>query len=158
MKIAIDAADWHYHNICPEQEQYVKERKSSIQCCIAVSDDHVPAVEPAAHPVEKAIFSRVCKLLTLNIRPVFVFDGLEDKAKSSSKGPMRNPGACDIIKEALDGLGVPHIDALGEAEAECCKLQKLGLVDAVWSQDSDCRMFGCTFLIRELRTARETGK
>lgn len=68
-----------------------------------------------------------------------------------------NAGARVLIKEALDGLGVPHIDALGEAEAECCKLQTMGLVDAVWSQDSDCLMFGCTFWIREFRTARETG-
>jgi len=71
---------------------------------------------------------------------------------------MINPGARNIIKEDLDGLGIPHIDAPGEAEAECCKLQTLRLVDAVWSQGSDCLMFGCTFWIRELRTARETGK
>ncbi|CAA9959899.1 XPG-I domain containing protein [Pyrenophora teres f. maculata] len=138
-KIAIDAADWHYHNVSPEQERYIKK------------------MEPAAHPVEKAIFFRVCKLLTMNIRPVFVFDGPEDKLKPSSKGRLMKAGARAIIKEALKGLGVPHIDAPGEAEADCCKLQTLGLVDAVWSQDSDCLMFGCTVWIRELRTAREPG-
>ncbi|EDU49043.1 conserved hypothetical protein [Pyrenophora tritici-repentis Pt-1C-BFP] len=93
----------------------------------------------------------------MNIRPVFVFDGPEDKFKKSSKGRSMKAETCNIIKEALTGLGVPHIDAPGEAEADCCKLQTLGLVDAVWLQDSDCLMFGCTFWIRKLRTAREPG-
>lgn len=36
-----------------------------------------------------------------------------------------------LLNEILDGLGVAHIEAPGEAEAECCRLQTLGLVDAV---------------------------
>jgi len=38
--------------------------------------------------------------------------------------------------------------APGEAEAECAQLQQEGVVDAVWSDDSDALMFGCDFLIR----------
>jgi Holliday junction resolvase YEN1 len=116
------------------------------------------AEESAANPVEKNIFFRVCKLLRANIRPVFVFDGPNAPPKrGGASGRRVDEKARILLKEALDGLGVSHIDAPAEAEAECCKLQILNLVDAVWSQDSDCLMFGCTFWIRELRTAREAG-
>jgi Holliday junction resolvase YEN1 len=100
----------------------------------------------------------MCKFLTANIRPVFVFDGPNAPVKRGAKQKrVVNEKARKLMKEALDGLGVSHMDAPAEAEAECCKLQILSLVDAVWSQDSDCLMFGCTLWIRELRTARETG-
>lgn len=49
----------------------------------------------------------------------------------------------------LDNLKVAHHLAPGEAEAECAKLQALGVVDAVWSDDGDALMFGCTTLIRQ---------
>lgn len=139
-RIAVDAADWHFHNISPAQERSIRSKES------------------AANPIEKAIFFRVCNLLTLNIRPVFVFDGSHAPLKrNATEGRKISPKARVLIEKALDGLGVSRIDAPGEAEADCCRLQTLGLVDAVWSQDSDCLMFGCTFWIRELRTAREAG-
>lgn len=57
----------------------------------------------------------------------------------------------------LRHLGIPYHEAPGEAEAECARLQILGLVDAVWSQDSDCLMFGCTTWIRDDRVVKEKG-
>jgi hypothetical protein len=52
--------------------------------------------------------------------------------------------ARDLLKGMLRCFGIPFHEAPGEAGAECARLQILGLVDAVWSQDSDCLMFGCT--------------
>lgn len=45
-------------------------------------------------------------------------------------------------------LGVIWHEAPGEAEAECAALQSRGVVDAIWTEDSDAFMFGCTSLIR----------
>lgn len=45
-------------------------------------------------------------------------------------------------------LGVAYHQAPGEAEAECARLQRLGVVDAVWSDDCDSFMFGCEVMIR----------
>ncbi|KAH7055992.1 XPG I-region-domain-containing protein [Macrophomina phaseolina] len=44
-------------------------------------------------------------------------------------------------------LGVPHCQALAEAEAECAPLQQKGVVDAVRSEDIDVLLFGCAFLL-----------
>jgi holliday junction resolvase YEN1 len=51
--------------------------------------------------------------------------------------------------QLLNNLRVAHHRAPGEAEAECAMLQALGIVDAVWSDDGDALMFGCTTLIRQ---------
>ncbi|GJC86463.1 flap endonuclease GEN 1 [Colletotrichum liriopes] len=54
----------------------------------------------------------------------------------------------------LDHVLVPWHQAPGEAEAECALLQQKGLVDAVWSEDGDLFMFGCTLLIKDMRNAK----
>ena len=53
-------------------------------------------------------------------------------------------------KEILDLLGVPYIDAPGEADAELAYLVKNNLVDYIVSEDMDLLTFGCTKLIRGL--------
>lgn len=53
-----------------------------------------------------------------------------------------------MLHKLFDWLKVPYHQAMGEAEAECARLQQLGIVDAVWSDDGDSLMFGCTTLIR----------
>ncbi|KAL6151796.1 hypothetical protein ACJBU6_09740 [Exserohilum turcicum] len=52
-------------------------------------------------------------------------------------------------------FGIPYHEAPGEAEAECARIQVLGLVDAVWSQDSDCLLFGCTLWLYDHRVAKD---
>ncbi|TVY89407.1 Flap endonuclease [Lachnellula willkommii] len=48
----------------------------------------------------------------------------------------------EIKRKLLDKLGVVCWDAPGEAEAECARMQMLGLVDAVWTEEADAFMFG----------------
>jgi Holliday junction resolvase YEN1 len=157
-KIAIDVADWVFHNVSPSKRyssnRVIPRNESLIQSLTMIRS----AEESAANPVEKGIFFRVLKLLTLNIWPMFVFDGPNVPAKrTGTEGRKISPNARALLKEALDRLYISWIEAPGEAEAECCRLQILELVDAVWSQDSDCLMFGCALWIRELRTARDIG-
>lgn len=114
---------------------------------------------PAANPVEKAMFYRICNLLTLGVELVFVFDGPDVLPKRGRKTDGRKVDRKDreLLKEVLQHCGIPAIDAPGEAEAGCCQLQNLGIVDAVWSQDSDCLMFGCTLWLRDHRVPKEEG-
>lgn len=102
---------------------------------------------PGSHPRERSILERICYLLRMNVQLIFVFDGPNKPPKR--RRPQNYSGSnLAVLEELLDQLGVPRHQAPGEAEAECARLQKLGVVDAVWSDDSDTFMFGCTVLIQ----------
>ena len=45
-------------------------------------------------------------------------------------------------------MGVPVIQAPGEAEAQCSYLSKMGKIDAVCTEDTDALVFGTQILIR----------
>ena len=88
--------------------------------------------EPAARPVEKAIFYRIVGLLQLNIELLFVFDGPKRPWKRGRRGGNGvNWDRIREVKAVLNHLGVPHHMAPGEAEAECAALQQRNVVDAV---------------------------
>ncbi|PPJ49818.1 hypothetical protein CBER1_03354 [Cercospora berteroae] len=112
--------------------------------------------EPAASPIEKTILWRVLKFWRLNIQLLFVTDGMRKPAKGRWGG--RGGGKLDddcikMLHQMFDRLKVPYHRAPGEAEAECARLQQLGVVDAVWSDDGDCLMFGCTTMIKAHRSS-----
>ncbi|WDK16172.1 flap structure-specific endonuclease [Colletotrichum graminicola] len=74
--------------------------------------------------------------------------------KKGSKRYFQREATTALLKGMLDHIYVPWHQAPGEAEAECALLQQKGLVDAVWSEDSDSFMFGCTLLIKDLRNGK----
>ncbi|KAK1983232.1 PIN domain-like protein [Colletotrichum cereale] len=134
LRIAIDEAHWRYKNISDAKEAQIKEK------C------------PGAHPRERAILERVLPLLRLGIQLLFVFDGEKrPERKRVSKRNSRREETTAVFKDMLEHIHVPWHQAPGEAEAECALLQQRGLVDAVWSEDGDSFMFGCTILLRNLR-------
>lgn len=151
LKIGVDELYWLYHTVTTEKEKEIKKciffaSKTENRILICHLDD------PRSSPVEKAIFQRICGYLRLNIDLVFVFDSLKRPAKIN-RLPLGNryEEGRKLLKGILEGFDIPYIDAPGEAEAECCNLQNLGIVDAVWSNDLDCFMFGCSLRIRDHR-------
>ncbi|KAI4932968.1 hypothetical protein J4E85_003371 [Alternaria conjuncta] len=142
LRIAVDEADWRFNNLTVQQVYTIRETSN----------------EYAYQGIEKAMFYRICRLLTLNIQLIFVFDGPGRPWKRGKRGGARiNYEEQRLLKEMLQYFGIPYHEAPGEAEAECARLQILGMVDAVWSQDSDCLMFGCTLWLRDHRVAKEKG-
>lgn len=95
--------------------------------------------------------------MTLNIQLIFVFDGRGVPEKIRWKGKRGVPERLELLELVLECLGIPYYPAPAEAEAECAELQKLGIVDAVWSGDADALMFGCDLLISDHRIAKEYG-
>lgn len=54
----------------------------------------------------------------------------------------------DEIKEVLGFMGIPVVEAVGEAEATCLSLKKCGEVDYVYSDDTDVLALGCPEVLR----------
>lgn len=59
----------------------------------------------------------------------------------------------DQSKELLDALGIPHVQAPSEGEAQASYMAKKGDSYAVGSQDFDCLLFGSPLLIRNLTSS-----
>ncbi|KAF1970604.1 PIN domain-like protein [Bimuria novae-zelandiae CBS 107.79] len=142
LQIAVDKADWRFNNLTAQQVYMIRETSN----------------EPAFQGIEKSVFYRICRLLTLNVQLLFVFDGPSKPGKRGRRGGnLVDYEQRRLLKELLNCFRIPHHEAPGEAEAECARLQQLGVVDAVFSQDSDTLMFGCSLLLRDDRVAKDKG-
>ncbi|CAO1600505.1 hypothetical protein XANCAGTX0491_004191 [Xanthoria calcicola] len=123
LRIAIDASIWHF------QTQSGKG---------------------GSNPALRTLYYRLLRLLSLSIRPLFVFDGPNKPPfkRNAKTGTQAAALPNFITKQLLQLFGFPYHTAPGEAEAECALLQKEGVVDAVLSEDVDTMMFGCTVHLR----------
>ncbi|KAI3899461.1 hypothetical protein MKW92_026032 [Papaver armeniacum] len=121
----------------------------------------------------RGLFHRLRALLALNCTIVFVADGSipaikldtyrkrlglvnEAGAKAKKVLPLaRNMGSefsC-MIKEAKVlgmALGIPCLDSLEEAEAQCALLNSESLCDGCFSSDSDIFLFGAKTVYRDM--------
>ena len=59
------------------------------------------------------------------------------------------------VKQMLRLMGIPVIQAPGEAEAQASYMNKIGKVDAVCTEDTDCLVFGATTMIRDVNSKKE---
>jgi flap endonuclease-1 len=128
------------------------------------------------------LFYRTAKILELNIKPIFVFDGKphplkratidervarKEKAKAEyeealaagdiekarSKATQTSRLTKEMVAEAkrlLDLMGVPHLTAPGEGEAQASFMVTEGVANAVGSQDFDSLLFGADVLVRNM--------
>ncbi|WPH00017.1 Hypothetical protein R9X50_00284000 [Acrodontium crateriforme] len=106
-----------------------------------------------SNPALRTFYYRLLRLLSLNIHPLFVFDGPNKPLFKRNKkvgGPgVRVANVPEFLaKQLLKQFGFPLHMAPGEAEAECALLQREGLVDAVLSEDVDTLMFGSGLTLR----------
>lgn len=89
----------------------------------------------------------------------FVFDGSEKPNKGNKIGNAPyNPDLNKLLKELLRNLGIGYHTAPAEAEADCARMEELGIVDAVWSDDGDVFMFGCKRLFRFHKESERNSK
>ncbi|KAK8179715.1 PIN domain-like protein, partial [Phyllosticta citribraziliensis] len=140
LRIAVDEAGWRFHNLNEHQVKGILKET------------------PNANPVERLLFYRITKILGLNVQLIFIFDGPKRPWKRGGPAGRVDYSKINVLRKLLDRLRVPHHRAPAEAEAECARLQQEGIVDAVWSEDSDTLMFGCTLLFRTHKVPKEGGK
>ena len=66
------------------------------------------------------------------------------------------PDFLQVVLSVLRAFKISYIIADGEGEAYCCYLQTgLKLVDFVWSNDSDCLVFGSTRVLKNYSKSRK---
>ncbi|NXA13687.1 FEN1 endonuclease, partial [Sapayoa aenigma] len=81
-------------------------------------------------------------------------EGVEKYSKRLVKVTPQHAQEC---KRLLALMGIPYVEAPGEAEASCAALAKAGKVYAAATEDMDCLTFGSPVLMRHL-TASEAKK
>lgn len=126
------------------------------------------AATPSLSPLT-GLFFRTLTFLEHDIKPVFVFDGkpprektavLVKRAEAAGWTSANFSGsASSQTKDCLHLLkllGVPVIQAPGDAEALCAQLVREGTVDAVASEDMDSLPFGADVLIRQLNAKKDS--
>ncbi|KAG2419670.1 hypothetical protein HFD88_004466 [Aspergillus terreus] len=110
----------------------------------------VQAGRGGRNPELRTLFYRLLKFLALPIHPLFVYDGREKppfKRGKATGGSYGNAPIVRLSKILVDLFKFPRHNAPGEAEAECARLQRAGVVDCVMSNDVDALMFGSTLTI-----------
>ncbi|KXT00294.1 hypothetical protein AC578_6476 [Pseudocercospora eumusae] len=122
----------------------------------------IQAGKGGSNPALRTFYYRLLRLLTLNIHPLFVFDGPNKPLFKRNKkvgGPgVRVASVPEFLaKQLLKQFAFPWHVAPGEAEAECALLEREGIVDAVLSEDVDTLMFGSGTTLRNW-TAESTTK
>ncbi|PKY08496.1 exonuclease [Aspergillus campestris IBT 28561] len=119
----------------------------------------VQAGRGGRNPELRTLFYRLLKFLALPIHPLFVYDGKDKPPFKRGKSVSgRSYGSAPIIrlsKILVDLFRFPRHEAPGEAEAECARLQSVGVVDAVMTNDVDALMFGSSLTI--MNFSKESG-
>uniref|UniRef100_UPI0037E81B97 probable flap endonuclease 1 homolog n=1 Tax=Semicossyphus pulcher TaxID=241346 RepID=UPI0037E81B97 len=126
------------------------------------------AATPLLSPLT-GLFFRTLTFLEHDIKPVFVFDGkppkektavLQKRAEAAGWSWHNHTGTASSMTrdclQLLKLLGVPVVQAPGDAEAWCAWLVRQGTVDAVASEDMDTLPFGASILIRQLNSKKDS--
>ncbi|XP_020639897.3 flap endonuclease GEN homolog 1 [Pogona vitticeps] len=118
-------------------------------------------------PHLRNLYFRVSSLTLMGIHLVFVMEGEPPKLKASTMekrtevrfGPSKKPRTArtrrsrfkSLLKECLEMLeylGVPWVQAAGEAEAMCAYLNASGVVDGCLTNDGDAFLYGARTIYR----------
>lgn len=162
-KLAIDASLFMYKmliNMRTSDNSYLKSNNGKVVSHIT------------------GIFYKTTNYLSVNITPIYVFDGKPPESKdavikkrqekvSNAKSKMESTDISqeqknniekqtvrltkeyiDDIKQLLDLMGVSYVQANGEAEAYASEMCRQGMVDYVVTEDMDTLAFGCPKMIR----------
>ncbi|KAI1265364.1 PIN domain-like protein [Xylariaceae sp. FL1019] len=124
LRIAIDEKSWWLRELSANVEAAIKEEF------------------PNSEVRETVIMKRILFLLRLNIQVIFVSDGRYKPVK-----PSYDEVSVNLLRRLLYHMGVPQHKAPGESAAECARLQRQRIVDAVWTTDWKALLFGATTII-----------
>lgn len=115
------------------------------------------------HLYLRTLYQRVTRLMKQGIKLVFVADGKAPEWKQKAMARRRRDEAAtnnlnraglkfntEKCFEVLEALGLPCIQAPGEAEAYCAWLNGSGRVDGILTSDSDVFLYGGKTVYKDL--------
>ncbi|KAI0651272.1 hypothetical protein C8Q79DRAFT_897924 [Trametes meyenii] len=121
-RIGIDASIWFYH------AAYGREGEN---------------------PELRTLFFRCARLMSMPFLPLFVFDGPKrPEMKRGKRISGKNHWMVQGMQEMIMAFGFEWRMAPGEAEAELAYLNRIGVIDAVLSDDVDNFLFGAKTVFR----------
>jgi len=135
----------------PEVEQLVKGKTVAVDGAVwfyeAQNQPDVSQSYGAEGAVLKVTYERCVRWLRKGVLPVVILEGSgggrAHRTFSRGYGTLGRAFASQSrVRALLDSLGVPCIDAEGEAEATCATLVDRGICDFVATTDFDALLFG----------------
>ncbi|KAF3921001.1 hypothetical protein ABW20_dc0107657 [Dactylellina cionopaga] len=99
---------------------------------------------------ETHIMERIGELFSMNIQVWFVFGHTKRRVTRRSNN-LDLTSKHRRLEHMLEAMNVPHHRVEGDPTWECCRLQRGGIVDAVWSESSHPILLNCSIHIRFLR-------
>ncbi|RDB28015.1 Flap endonuclease GEN 1 [Hypsizygus marmoreus] len=101
------------------------------------------------NPELRTFFFKLCRYLKMPVVLVFVLDGPGRPSVKRGRGVQPVPlWITSYLEELVDAFGFFVHQAPGEAEAELARLNSLGIIDAIFTDDSDTLVFGGECIIR----------
>ncbi|OMO97893.1 XPG/Rad2 endonuclease [Corchorus olitorius] len=157
-RVCVDLSCWmvQLQNVnkshCPMKDKvYLKSLFHRLRALIAlncslifVTDGSIPAIKLATYRRRLNSGSEVENQVTQ--------EGINSKKLSSLRRNMGSEFSC-MIKEAKVlglALGIPCLDGIEEAEAQCALLNLESLCDGCFSSDSDIFLFGARTVYRDI--------
>ncbi|CDO74615.1 hypothetical protein BN946_scf184325.g2 [Trametes cinnabarina] len=102
------------------------------------------------NPELRHFYYRLAMLAERPLHVVFVADGPARPAVKRKKQVKTNPHwLLEGMQSLAEAFGYSWLQAAGEAEAELAQMNKLGIIDAVLTEDSDALLFGARVVIRK---------
>ncbi|KAJ7151416.1 PIN domain-like protein [Mycena crocata] len=99
------------------------------------------------NPELATFFYKCSELAKYAATPIFVLDGDRPNVKRGKQVINTPHWLTDRCKEIITAFGFHYHTAPGEAEAELAQLNQMGLIDAIFTTDSDVFVFGATHMI-----------
>lgn len=121
---------------------------------------HVTPAE--SHKIILASFFNVMSnFLEAGVKVVLVCDGNDKPAVKRLKKRMnytKEMSSITAFREIAKSMNIRFVDAAGEGEAQCAHMQRHGLADFAYTEDSDVIIFGARRIMRKLKKAKDAPK
>ncbi|KAJ6497260.1 PIN domain-like protein, partial [Mycena vulgaris] len=116
--------------------------------CTAALNAPARRYQTSENPELESLFYKLCELLRYSVTAIFVFDG--PNRPDFKRGTLVNKTPhplTDPFQSMITAFGFHYYTAPGEAEAELAWLNRMNVIDVIFTTDSDVFVFGASHVI-----------